>query len=62
MNLLLAGTPQVLHSNDWLAQMKLKVRDVGEGTDEASVAGLSEKIVLKRFALIGWPLVARLKR
>lgn len=39
---LLAGTPQVLHCNE--CQMKLKVRDVGTGIDEASVAGLSENI------------------
>jgi hypothetical protein len=44
MNLLLAGTPQVWHCNEWLAQMKLKVCDVGTGIDEASVAGRSEKI------------------
>ena len=44
MNLLLAGTSQVLLDGNWLSQMKLETGDVGTGTDEARAAEVSAKI------------------
>jgi hypothetical protein len=44
MNLLLAGTSQVLYRGDWLAQMKIEASDVGTGMGEAGVADLSARV------------------
>lgn len=44
MNLLVAGTPQVLHQVNWLERMKITVCDTGNAMDEAGVAALSDAI------------------
>lgn len=44
MNLLLAGTSQVLYRGDWLARMKIEASDVGTGMGEAGVADLSTRV------------------
>jgi hypothetical protein len=43
MNLLLAGTSQVLYSGDWLARMKIEASDVGTGMGKAGIADLSAR-------------------
>jgi hypothetical protein len=44
MNLLVAGSRQVLNQDNWLKQMKLKVRDTGSTMDTEGVVDLSNKI------------------
>ena len=44
MNLLVAGSPQILHRDNWLKQMKITVCDTGNAMDEKSVADLSNTI------------------
>lgn len=44
MNLLVAGSPQILHRGNWLAQMKMTVGDTGNAMDEQGVAALSATI------------------
>jgi hypothetical protein len=44
MNLLVAGSPQVLRQGNWLGQMGIEVRDTGNGMDKESVADLSATI------------------
>jgi len=44
MNLLVAGSPQILHRDNWLEQMKITVRDTGNALDEKGVADLSNAI------------------
>jgi hypothetical protein len=44
MNLLVAGSPQLAHRDDWLKRMKITVRDTGNAMDKASVARLSATI------------------
>lgn len=44
MNLLVAGSAQVLNGGDWLARMKVRVRHTGNAMDAESVAGLSAAI------------------
>jgi hypothetical protein len=44
MNLLVAGSPQILHRDNWLKQMKTRVRDTGNAMDKEGVANLSNAI------------------
>jgi hypothetical protein len=44
MNLLVAGSPQILHRDGWLKRMKVKVRDTGNAMDEAEMADFSNAI------------------
>jgi len=44
MNLLVAGSSQVLRSDDWLRRMKIKFRHTGNGMDDEDVAELSAQI------------------
>ena len=44
MNLLVAGSPQVLHRDNWLERMKVTVGDTGNAMDEEGVAELSAAI------------------
>jgi len=44
MNLLVAGSPQVLLQEGWLERMEVPERDTGNAMDPAGVAGLSSAI------------------
>ena len=44
MNLLVAGSPQVLNQGNWLEQMKLSAHDTGNAMPEADMAALSNTI------------------
>lgn len=44
MNMLVAGSPQVLNRDDWLERMKMTVQHTGNAMDEAAVADLSASI------------------
>jgi hypothetical protein len=44
MNLLVAGSPQLLHRDGWLKRMGITARDTGNAMDKASVARLSAAI------------------
>ena len=44
MNLLVAGSPQILNQDNWLKQMKIKVRDTGNAMGAEDVVELSHKI------------------
>lgn len=44
MNLLVAGSPQILHRDNWLERLKITAQDTGNGMDEESVAHLSRAI------------------
>lgn len=44
MNMLVAGRPQILNQDNWLKQMKIKVRDTGNAMDAEDVVDLSNKI------------------
>lgn len=44
MNLLVADSPQILHRDHWLKQMKIAVRDTGNAMDKADVANFSKAI------------------
>lgn len=44
MNLLVAGSPQLLHQDNWLERMKVTVRDTGNAMSEESVANLSDMV------------------
>jgi hypothetical protein len=44
MNLLVAGSPQVLHRDNWLERMKIMVRDTGNTMDAAEIADFSATI------------------
>lgn len=44
MNLLVAGRPQILHRDNWLARMKMRVGDTGNAMDEQGMATLSATI------------------
>ncbi len=54
MNLLVAGSPQVLLHEDWLGRLEIDQRDTGNAMDAASVADLS--IVIKIQALRAYRL------
>ena len=47
MNMLVAGTPQILNRGNWLERMKVTVRDTGNEMYEKGVVGLSTKIDIK---------------
>jgi hypothetical protein len=60
-NLLVAGTPQVLHRDSWLEKMGVAARDTGNAMDVQAVADLSAAI--DTGALLGYRLaVARRTR
>lgn len=44
MNLLVAGTPQVLNQDNWLRQMNIETSSTGNAMDEENVADLSARI------------------
>lgn len=44
MNLLVAGSPQIMHQGNWLEQMNIAVRDTGNAMDEQDVADFSAAI------------------
>jgi hypothetical protein len=44
MNLLVAGSPQILNQGRWLERMKITVRDTGNAMDKAGIANLSATI------------------
>jgi hypothetical protein len=44
MNLLVAGTPQILHAGGWLKQMKVTACDTGNAMDPTSLADFSKEI------------------
>jgi hypothetical protein len=54
MNLLLAGTPQVLHKGGWLPKLDIRFVDVGNDMPEADLKRLSESINIK--ALLAYRL------
>jgi hypothetical protein len=41
MNLLVAGSPQLVFRGDWIERMKVSIRDTGNGMDDQAVADLS---------------------
>ena len=41
MNLLVAGSPQVLHRDNWLERLKISVRDTGNAMSQAEIAEFS---------------------
>jgi hypothetical protein len=47
MNLLVAGSPQVLLREGWIEQMKISVRDTGNGMTADNVADLGKSISLE---------------
>jgi hypothetical protein len=47
MNLLVAGTPQTLHTGGWLKQMKITICDTGNAMDRTSLATFSKAIDLE---------------
>ena len=47
MNLLVAGSPQVLLRDDWLERMRVGVQDTGNAMDVAGVADLSAGIYIQ---------------
>ena len=44
MNLLVAGSPQILHQDDWLKRMKISARDTGNAMNQEALATLSATI------------------
>jgi hypothetical protein len=44
MNLLVAGSPQILNQDNWLGLMKIKVRDTGNAMDKDDVSKFSTAI------------------
>jgi hypothetical protein len=44
MNLLVAGTPQVMNEGDWPARLKIAACDTGNAMDAAEIAGFSAAI------------------
>ena len=44
MNLLVAGTPQILNQDDWQKQMGATVRDTGNAMDRAAITDFSKAI------------------
>jgi hypothetical protein len=54
MNLLVAGSPQTLHEENWFLPMKVKARDTGNATSAEEIAQLSATIdvdVLRAYRL-----------
>ncbi len=54
MNLLVAGSPQILHRDAWLELMKITLRDTGNAMDAASMADFSRAVDIP--ALLGYRL------
>jgi len=55
MNLLVAGSPQVLHQDDWLARMRVSVQETGNAMGPAGIAELSAHLdlqVLRAYRLV----------
>jgi hypothetical protein len=48
MNLLVAGSPQILYRDGWLKQMKIQICDTGNAMDEAEKANFSNAIDIER--------------
>ena len=48
MNMLVAGSPQILNQDQWFERMKTNARDTGNGMGEDGVADLSEKIDIEQ--------------
>ena len=48
MNMLVAGSPQILNQDQWFKRMKTKARDTGNVMGEEGVADLSEKIDIEQ--------------
>jgi hypothetical protein len=44
MNLLVAGSPQILHCDNWLEEMKITVRDTGNAMNEEDIEKFSNAI------------------
>jgi hypothetical protein len=44
LNLLVAGSPQILHRDDWLKQMNIRVCDTGNAMDHAEITNFSNVI------------------
>jgi hypothetical protein len=44
MNLLVAGTPQILHQGNWLKQMRITVCDTGNAMDSTGLVDFSQAI------------------
>jgi len=44
MNLLVAGSPQILHRDGWLGRMKITIRDTGNAMDEKDMADFNASI------------------
>ena len=44
MNLLVAGSPQILHRDGWLGRMKITARDTGNAMDEEGIIKFSDAI------------------
>jgi hypothetical protein len=44
MNLLVAGSPQILYRDNWLERMKISARDTGNAMDREAIANLSATI------------------
>ncbi|MCK4899059.1 MAG: hypothetical protein KAS38_09795, partial [Anaerolineales bacterium] len=47
MNMLVAGSPQILEQSNWSERMKIVVRDTGNAMSEEGVANLSRTIDIK---------------
>lgn len=47
MNLLVAGSPQILHQGNWLQRMNITARDTGNAMDKEEIAALSAAIGLE---------------
>jgi hypothetical protein len=48
MNMLVAGSPQIINQDQWFKRMKTKARDTGNVMGEEGVADLSEKIDIEQ--------------
>ena len=44
MNLLVAGSPQILHRDGWLKKMRIKARDTGNAMDHATMINFSNAL------------------
>lgn len=44
MNMLVAGSPQILNQDDWFERMNITVRDTGNAMNEVGVSNLSDTI------------------
>jgi len=58
MNLLVAGSPQVLLRENWLERMEIPISDTGNGMDPDGVADLSAAINIPALRAYAYPLAA----